>query len=127
LHISNGTGGHHEKRSRRRVSLMSTLRKHTGNENPTATSLQQEETKEQIDGVLQQFDVLPSRFDRFLLKYIYVYLLGLLFLGELLSIISSLAMHPQVGGVILQGVGLGVLPMLAIILMIWRFISNPVN
>jgi hypothetical protein len=43
---------------------MSTLSEHTGNGNPTATSLQREDTKEQIDGVLQHFDVLPSRFDR---------------------------------------------------------------
>jgi hypothetical protein len=57
----------------RRDSLMSTLSKHTGNGNPTATSLQPKDTKEQIDGVLQRFDVLPSRFDRFLFKYIYVY------------------------------------------------------
>lgn len=100
---------------------MSTLSEHTGNGNPTATSLQPKDTKAQLDGVLQQFDVLPSSFDRFLLKYIYVYLLGLLFLGELLSNISYLAMHPQVGGALLQGVGIGVLPMLAIIVMIWRF------
>ena len=61
---------------------MSTLSEHTGNGNPPATSLQQVVTKEQLDGVLQHFDVLPSGFDRFLFKYIYVYLIGLLFLAQ---------------------------------------------
>ncbi len=59
---------------------MSTLGEHTENENPTVTSLKREDTKEQIDGLLQHFDVLPSRFDRFLFKYIYVFLIGLFFL-----------------------------------------------
>ena len=36
---------------------MSTLSEHTGNGSPTATSLQREDTKEQIDGVLQHFVV----------------------------------------------------------------------
>jgi hypothetical protein len=100
---------------------MSTLRKHTGNGHPTATSLQPKDTKEQIDGILQQFDVLPSRFDRFLFKYSYVYLLGLFVPGELFIIIYSLSRSPQVVGVFLQGVGLSALPMLAFILGIWRF------
>jgi hypothetical protein len=69
---------------------MSTLSEHTGNRNPTATSRQQEDTKAQLDGVLQHFDVLPSRLDRFLFKYIYVYMFGLLFLAQLLTIISLL-------------------------------------
>ena len=33
---------------------MSTLSEHTGNGAPTATSLQREDTKEQIDGILLQ-------------------------------------------------------------------------
>ena len=92
-----------------------------GKGNPTATSLQPKDAKEQIDGVLQHFEVLPSRFDRFLLKYIYVYLIGLFVLGELLTIISSLAMHPQIVGVLLLGVGLNVLLILVFILALWRF------
>jgi len=48
---------------------MSTLSEHTGNGNPTATRLQQEDTKGRIDGVLRNFDVLPSRFDRFIFRY----------------------------------------------------------
>ncbi len=100
---------------------MSALSEHTGNGNPTATSLQRVETKEQLDGVLQQFDVLPSRFDRFLFKYIYVYLIGLFFPAEVLSIISLLGYNTQIEVVLLRGVGFGVPPMVAIILAIWRF------
>jgi hypothetical protein len=100
---------------------MSTLSEHPGNGNPTATSLPRVHIKEQLDGVLQQVDVLPSRFDRLLLKYIYVYLLGLLFLAQLLFIIALLSMNIQIGRVLLLGVGYGVLPTLAIIAFIWRF------
>ncbi len=100
---------------------MSTLSEYTGNGNPPATSQQPEETKAQLDGVLQQFDVLPTRFDRVLFQYIYVYLLGLFFLAELLNIIFLLSRNTQVGDVLLQEVGLFVPPMVVIILMIWRF------
>jgi hypothetical protein len=97
---------------------MSTLSEHTGNGNPNETSLQREDAKEQIEGVLQQFDVLPSSFDRLLFKYIYVYMFGLLFLAKLLNIISLLIRNTQVGEVLLQGVGFGVPPMVATILAI---------
>jgi len=100
---------------------MSTISEHTGNGNPAETRRQREETKEQLDGLLQHFDVLPSRVDRFLFKYIYVYLISLFFLAELLIILSLLARNLQVGGVLLQGIGLGVPPLLVIILVIWRF------
>jgi len=100
---------------------MSTLWKHTGNGHPTATSLQPKETKAQIDGVLQQFDVLPSRFDRFLFKYLYVYLLGLFFLVELLNFIFLLSRNLQVREALLQLVGLAVPPMIVTILVFWRF------
>src|SRR2546429_9794006 len=89
---------------------MSPLSEHTGNGNPTETRLQREETKEQIDGLLQHFDVLPSRFDRFLFRYIYVYLLGLFFLAQLLNLIYLLARNSQVGEA-LQPVGLRWLPL----------------
>jgi hypothetical protein len=100
---------------------MSTLSEHTGNGKPPETRRQREGTKEQLDDLLQHFDVLPSRVDRFLFKYIYVYLISLFFLAELLIILSLLARNLQVGGVLLQGVGLGVPPLLVIILVIWRF------
>jgi hypothetical protein len=61
---------------------MSTLSEHTGNGNPTESSRQREDTKAQLDGVLQQFDVLPSRIDRVLFKYIYVYQYGEIKLGN---------------------------------------------
>jgi hypothetical protein len=100
---------------------MSTLSEHTGNRHPPPTGLQPKDTKEQIDGVLRHFNVLPSRFDRVTFKYIYVYLIGLFITAELLSIISTLAMHPEVGGVLLPGVGLNVLLILVFILALWRF------
>ena len=70
---------------------MSTLSEHTGNGNPPATSLHVEDIKEQIDDLLQHFDVLPSRFDRILFKYTYVFLIGNFFLQELTgSVLSNL-------------------------------------
>jgi hypothetical protein len=100
---------------------MSTLRKHTGNGNPPATSLQPKATKEQIEGVLQQFDVLPSRFDRLLFKYIYIYLLGLFFLGDLLLIIFYLIRNHQGGEFLVTAVGINVPPVVATIFVFWRF------
>jgi hypothetical protein len=100
---------------------MRTLSEHTGNGSPPATLLRREETKAQIAGVLQQFEVVPSRFDRFLFTYIYVYMLGLLFLAQVLFIILLLGMNTQIGGVLLLGVGFGVPPTLATILALWRF------
>jgi hypothetical protein len=99
---------------------MSTLSEYTGNGNPTATSRQREETKAQLDGVLQQFDVLPSRFDRLLFKYIYVYVLGLFFLGDLPLIIYYLILN-RVGEGLVTAVGINVPPVVVIILAIWRF------
>src|SRR5438876_331688 len=98
---------------------MSTLSEHAGNGNPTAISLQREDTKEQIYGVLQHFDVLPSRFDRFIFRYYYIYLIGLLFLGELL-IIPPIISQPQAGRSLLV-LGVSALPMVAIISIIWLF------
>jgi hypothetical protein len=100
---------------------MSTTGEHTENGNTPATSLQRVQIKEQLDSVLQQFDVLPSRFDRLLFKYIYVYMFGLLFLAQLLNIISLLGRNSPVEEVLLQGVGFGVPPTVATILALWRF------
>ena len=69
---------------------MSTLGEHNGNGDPTETSLLPKDAKEKVDGVLLNFDVLPSRFDRFLFKYIYVYLIGLYLPAELLFILLLL-------------------------------------
>jgi hypothetical protein len=100
---------------------MSTLSEHTGNGNPIESSPQPEETKERIYSVLQQFDVLPSRFDRFLFKYIYVYLLGLFFLSELPLIITFLIGNLQIEQVLVTGVGINMPPVIVAILMFWRF------
>jgi hypothetical protein len=62
---------------------MSTLDEYGGHANPTETRLKRGDTRGQIDGVLQQFDVLPSSVDRFIFKYISLYLLGLFVPGEL--------------------------------------------
>jgi hypothetical protein len=103
---------------------MSTLSEHPGNGAPTKTSLQREETKEQIDGMLQQFDVLSSRFDRFIFKYISVYLLGLFFPSAMLLILLFLSISPQLqaqlGGVLLGG-GLSASSVVVILTFIWLF------
>ena len=102
---------------------MSTLGEHTGNGNPTATRLQREATKEQIDGILQHFDVLPSKLDRCIFRYIYVFVIGIYLLSELLFIpivflqgISSF----QVGEILLLS-GLALFVAVIIIFVIWPF------
>src|SRR5437588_8390411 len=102
---------------------MSTLNEHTGNGSSTETRLQREDIKERIDGVLQHFDVLPSRFDRFIFRYIYLYLICLLLPGVLLiipPINSQLISQPQAGAFLL-GFGVTTLPMVVIISIIWLF------
>jgi hypothetical protein len=100
---------------------MSTLSEHTGNGNLTETRLQREYTKGQIDGILRHFDLLPSRFDRVIFKYIYVYLIGLFVPAGLLYFIALLGMNLQVGEVLLQGFGLGGLTTAVIISSLWIF------
>jgi hypothetical protein len=102
---------------------MSTLSEHTGNGTPTETRLQREDTKEQIASILQKFDVLSSRFDQHIFKYIYVYLIGLFFLSELLLTIYLLSISTQrkVGEVLLTGGGLGAIPLVGLIMAIWAF------
>lgn len=103
---------------------MSTPGEHKGNGTLTETSLQREDTKAQINGILQHFDVLPSRFDRFIFKYIYVYLIGLFFPSELLLLFFFLGLSPQlqlqVGGILL-GSGLNVLTVIALLSILWPF------
>ncbi|GAC1647443.1 MAG: hypothetical protein NVS4B12_15230 [Ktedonobacteraceae bacterium] len=102
---------------------MSTLSEHPGSGNPTETRLPREDAKAQIDGILQHFDILPSKLERFIFKYIYIYLLGLFFPTELLFIIYLLSISSQlkVEGVLLTRGGLGALPVVAFIIGIWAF------
>src|SRR5256885_15186269 len=100
---------------------MSPLSEHTGNGNSTETRLQREETKEQIDGLLQHFDVLPSRFDRFLFRYIYVYLIGLFSLARLLNFLFLDISSQLQAGEILWGIGLDGLIVIVFISVLWRF------
>ena len=103
---------------------MSTPGERKGNGTFTETSLQREDTKAQINGILQHFDVLPSRFDRFIFKHIYIYLIGLFFPSELLLLFFFLGLSPQlqlqVGGVLL-GSGLNVLSVIALLSILWPF------
>jgi|SRR5579884_1688626 len=103
---------------------MGKLSEHTGNGTPTKQALLREETTEHIDGLLQQCDVLSSRFDRAIFKYISVYLLGLLFLSESLLILwflnSSPQLQAQVGSVLLVS-GLSVLAVVVVLIFLWLF------
>jgi hypothetical protein len=74
---------------------MSKLSERTGNGNPPEISQQLVDPQERIDGMLQHFDVLPSRFDRAIFKYLPVYMIGLFFPGELLLILFFLSLSPQ--------------------------------
>jgi hypothetical protein len=102
---------------------MSTLGEHKGNENLTETSRQREETKAQINGVLQHFDILASRRDRFIFKYIYVYLIGLfvpsavLLIPFLLTISSQLQVQLRVFFV----VGQSVISLVLFLSFLWPF------
>ena len=100
---------------------MGMLSEYIGNGNPPAASRQREEIKAQLDGILRQFDVLPSPFDRLLFKYICAYMLSLLCLAESLVILSLLSGNTHIGEVLVLGVGFGVPPALATLLILWRF------
>ncbi len=102
---------------------MSTLSEHTGNGNPTATRLQREDTKEQIDGILQHFDVLPSKLDRFIFRYIYVFMIGIYLLSELLfiPIVFLQGISSFHGGEILLVSGLALFLAIIIISVAWSF------
>lgn len=103
---------------------MSTLGEHQGKGNLTEASLQPEDIKAQINDILLHFDVLPSRFDRFIFKYIYVYLIGLFFPSELLLLFFFLGLSPQLqlqAGRVLLGSGLNVLSVIALLSILWPF------
>jgi hypothetical protein len=110
---------------------MSTLGERKGNGNPIEIILQPEETKAQIDGILRNFDVLPSRFDRFIFKYSSVYLIGLLFPCELFFILwaEALAANSNLRGGLNTVYFLPVLGVVALLSIIWPFkgwrLSNP--
>ena len=102
---------------------MSMLGEHTGNGNPTATRLQREDTKEQIDGILQHFDVLPSKLDRCIFRYIYVFIIGIYLLSELLfiPIVFLQGISSFHGGEILLLSGLALFIAVIIISVAWSF------
>jgi len=102
---------------------MSTLSEHTGKGNPTATGLPGEDAKAQIDGILQHFDVLPSKLERIIFRYISVFIIGIYVLSELLFLplvflqgTSSL----QVGEILLLS-GLALFLAVIIICVVWSF------
>src|SRR5579884_158094 len=103
---------------------MSTLGEHKGNGNLTETSRQREGTTAHMNGVLQHFDILASRRDRFIFKYIYIYLIGLFVPAELLLIpfllTSSSQLQVQTGG-ILWGVGQSVIVLVLFLSFLWPF------
>jgi|GEM_PF-5359354 len=102
---------------------MSTLDEPDGNGTPPETHFQQKGTKEQIASILLKFDVLPTRFDQSIFKYIYIYAIGLFLPSELLIMIYFLSMSSQlkVGEVLLTEGGLGALPVVGLIMAIWVF------
>jgi hypothetical protein len=103
---------------------MSTLDEYGGHGNPAETLLKREDTRGQIDSVLQHFDVLPVSIDRFIFKYISLYLIGLFVPGELFLLVFFLNISPQVqahvGGVLLGG-GLSALGMVVVLISLWLF------
>jgi hypothetical protein len=103
---------------------MSTLGEHTGNENPTEAHLQQEGTKAQLHDLPRHFDVLPSRFDRFIFKYIYIYMISLFFLTAFLFVLISILLGQntlyQIGP-FLHASGVSASVIVGMIFVIWPF------
>jgi hypothetical protein len=102
---------------------MGTMGEYKGNGNLTETSLPRENTKAQIDDILQRFDALPSKLNRFIFRYIYIFMIGIYLLSEFLFIpivllqgISSF----QVGEILLVS-GLGLFLLVIIISVAWSF------
>jgi hypothetical protein len=98
---------------------MSALSEHEGNGNPTETRLQPEDTKEQIYSFLQHFDILTSRFDSFLFKYIYIYLVGLFVLQQF--IVLAYIILTGISTEVLFGSGLNAFGVVIFISVIWSF------
>jgi hypothetical protein len=69
---------------------MTKLDEHQANGNATETRPQSVDTAEQIRAVLQTFDVLSSKADKYLFKHAYLYFIGFFLLSLLLLIIPSL-------------------------------------
>lgn len=102
---------------------MGTLGEYQGNRNLTDTSLPPEDLKAQIAGILQHFDVLPSKSNRVIFRYIYVWMIGLYLLSEFLFIplvflqgTSSI----QFGEILLVS-GLALFPVVIISSVVWSF------
>ena len=68
---------------------MSTLSKPQANGNATEARLQPEETVARIEEILQHLDVLPLKTEQHVVRYAYLYSLGLLLLLILLDLANS--------------------------------------
>src|SRR5437868_2740542 len=102
---------------------MSTLSEHTGKGNPIATGRPGEDAKAQMDGILQHFDILPSKLERIIFRYLYAFIIGIYVLSEFLLLplvflqgTSSL----QLGEILLLS-GLALFLAVIIICVVWSF------
>src|SRR5260370_32582013 len=100
---------------------MGTMGEYQGKRNLTDTSLPPEDTKAQIAGILQHFDVLPSQSNRFIFRYIYVCMIGLYLLSEFLFIplvFLQGSSSIQVAEILLL-TGLALFPVVLISFIVW--------
>jgi hypothetical protein len=102
---------------------MGTLGEYQEKRNLTDTSLPPEDTKAQIAGILQHFDVLPSQSNRVIFRYIYVCMIGLYLLSDFLFIPLVFLLGTssiQVGEILLLS-GLALFPVVIISAIVWSF------
>jgi hypothetical protein len=100
---------------------MSALNGHPGDENPAELSQRKADTKERIYAILQDFEVLPSRFERYIFKHIYIYVLGLYFVAELILLLDRLNTSSSVDAVDLLWIGASVFSAVGILSVPWTF------
>jgi hypothetical protein len=103
--------------------FMSAQNEHPENGNATDASPQSEDSAATIQKVLQDFDVLPSKLERHIFKYGYLYFIGFYFLFVLQSIIHLILLNASnqlvVGNVI--GSKNLLLIVVGICLILWSF------
>jgi hypothetical protein len=104
--------------------FMSIQNEHPAKGNATDSSLLSEDSAATIHKVLQDFDVLPSKVEKHIFKYGYLYFIGFYFLFVLQSIIHLILLHAsnRLVGNVIESKNL-LLIVVGICLILWSFNS----